>query len=117
MPKRMNSVRKRTYIIIGALVIIGASSLIARIIIKEDYGVSDALLDLGYEGLPAAILFLLIDGAIHQYEERQEVRLRAMRALKGGGANTATDLLDDLSEGNTIRLGNLQGSTLENVNF
>jgi uncharacterized protein YjbI with pentapeptide repeats len=109
------NVRKRIYLIIGALAVVGIASLSARVLVKQDYGLIDALLDLGYEGLPAAILFLLIDGAIHQYEQRQEIRLRAVRALRGERRDTATDLLQDLADGDVIRLGVLQGAVLENI--
>jgi hypothetical protein len=96
------SAQRRTALIIGALALIGTLSLTGRVLLKPDYSLSDALLDLGFEGLPAALLFLVIDLAIGRYEEREQDRLRLLRSLRGEETDSPTILLNQLAEGDLI---------------
>lgn len=109
------AIRRRTYLIIGALIVVGVAAVLTKVIVESDYGVVDALLDLGYEALPAAILFVLINGAIGDYEQRQDTRLQAMRVLQGERVDSATALLNDLADGDVITVGNLAGTSLEHA--
>jgi hypothetical protein len=95
-------VQRRTWLIIGSLALVGVVSLIARVLVKNDYSALDALLDLGNQALPAALLFLLINYSIDRYERRAENRLNLLRRLRGEEGASASTILNDLAKGNHI---------------
>lgn len=104
----------RTPAIIGTLGVVGLTSVVMKVLGRKDYDLSDALLDLAYEALPAALLFVLIDLAIGRYEERQEARLQALRALQGS-EDRPEDLLEKLADGSDIQVGDIAKGRLSHT--
>lgn len=105
----------RKHAIIVALLTVGVSSVLIRARLEPDYTLTDAAFNLGYEALPTALFYVVMDNLIGRFEVRQQRRLDALRRLRGLSPDSPAALLDDIVVGNELRLTSLSGAQLEGI--
>jgi uncharacterized protein YjbI with pentapeptide repeats len=101
--------------VIAALIFVGVASLVAKAVFLPGYGIVNVLTDVGYEALPAALLYLLIDQLITRNDEARKRREDAVRALPTAGALDLPEILKALRQGNEIRLGDKSGLNFDGL--
>ncbi len=104
------SATRRAPLIIGLLALIGSVSLVTKVVTKTDYTALDALLDLGYAGLPAALLYIVLNQAIDRYQDQMAERREIVDRLLGVEQDSATVLVERLSNDGSIENFDLSGT-------
>ena len=104
----------RSRIILAVLIAVGLVATVAKVNQSEGYTASDALIDIGTQALPAALVFLLIDRAIVSHGDQRERRLQLERDLRSPGPKDA-DFLGSLAIKKQIKLGSVQGTDLSDT--
>lgn len=103
---------RRTYIVVSAMAAIGVAALIVKVIVEPTYGPKDALLDLGFELLPAALLFFLLNGVIEKHEESEARRRESLREIRGDTSTATQQLLGLVGRRKKLDLADLRGADL-----
>lgn len=107
---RSGSASRRAPFIVGLLALVGTISLVTKVVLKTSYTALDAALDLGYAGLPAALLYIVLNQAIDSYQSQLVERQEVVDRLLGVEQESATVLVERLSKDGSVENFDLSGT-------
>lgn len=101
--------------IIAGLLVIGITGVLLRVRWDVSYTAQLAFADVLIEALPAALLFLLIDGAVLGSARRDSVRQQLVRRMRADVEGAATQALQQLAQGHRLVVNDLTRVELQHA--